>query len=95
MITPATALLDAKGEKKALPKNAVVYTIPAVIELTLNYEGKEIFSDKFPIAQFGIRYGLDPNLFSDKKEPFTATFNLTTGNVMNLAPCEVESDSAK
>lgn len=95
MITPATAPLDAKGEKKALPKNAVVYTIPAVIELTLTYEGKEIFSDKFPIAQFGIRYGLDPNLFSDKKEPFTATFNLTTGNVMNLAPCEVESDSAK
>lgn len=76
--------LDEKGQPQKLPKEAVIYKIPGQALVTLKYQGKEIYSHTFPMAQFGINFGLDPSIFTDKKAPAYVKFSPTTGAVTEL-----------
>lgn len=76
--------VDAKGEEKKIPKDAVVYKIPGTAKLTVKSDDKQLFSNVFEIAQLGIDFGLSPSLFTDKKEPSFAIFNPATGALMEL-----------
>lgn len=76
--------VDSKGEEKKLPKDAVMYNIPGVAELTLSHEGSELFQKEFMMSQFGIQFGLNPNIFTDKKEPSYAVFDPATGALKEL-----------
>lgn len=71
--------VDEKGMTLPFPKNGFAYRIPGKIELELSYDGKTLLSKQFATAQFGVTYGLNPNLFVDKKEPIYFIFDLTTG----------------
>ncbi len=80
--------LDEKGLEKKLPKGAVMYKIPGKAQVSIRYEGKEQYNGQFDIAQFGIDYGLNPVLFTDKKTPYYVKFNSTTGGIMEIGPMD-------
>lgn len=93
VITKGEIPLDEKGLEKKLPKGAVMYKIPGKAQVTLRYEGKEHCNELFDIAQFGVDYGLNPALFTDKKTPYFVKFHPSTGGIMELGP--IEQDPAK
>ena len=76
--------IDNKGNIKQMPKNAVAYAIPGKAEITLSNEGKTLFKENLPIAQFGVIFGLDPSIFTDKKNPSCATFYPQTGAIRQI-----------
>lgn len=76
--------VDSKGVEKKLPKNAVVYNLPGSAQVTLSTLGKKLYDKELQFAQFGITFGLDPNLFTDKKEPSFATFDPVTGALVEV-----------
>lgn len=78
--------LDPKGEPKKLPKDAVVYSIPATARVTFSYDGRKLVEQDRQFGQFGITFGLAPGLFTDKKEPYSATFVPETGALSRVAP---------
>lgn len=76
--------VDAKGEEKKLPKDAVIYCIPGNAELKITGMGKTFFSKAYPMSQFGMTFGLNPTIFTDKREPSFAVFDPTTGALLEL-----------
>ncbi|MCH5226799.1 MAG: DUF4831 family protein [Muribaculaceae bacterium] len=84
MTEEAEIPVDAKGEPKKLPKDAVVYCIPGAGKVTVSYLGKNLAEEEFPMSQFGMLFGLNPSIFTDKKEPSYAVFNTTTGALEEL-----------
>ena len=85
--------VNEKGETKKLPKNAVMYNIPGEANITLEYEGETICNKTLQVAQYGIQFGLDPKMFTDKKNPSYAIFYPETGAIMEIGkaqPLETE-----
>lgn len=80
----ATLPVDSKGEAKKLPKDAVAYNVPGTAVLSLSYKGKSLFSKEYEMAQFGVVFGLNPDLFSDKKDPSYAVFDSATGALKEI-----------
>lgn len=76
--------VDSKGEVKKLPKDAVAYCIPGTAEITISYQGKTLWSNELDMAQFGVVFGLNPSMFSDRKEPSFAVFDSTTGAIKEI-----------
>ena len=76
--------VDSKGEEKKMPKDAVAYCVPGSARLSLSYRGEQLASKEFDVAQFGIIFGLNPSLFTDKKDPSFAIFDPTTGAVKEI-----------
>lgn len=76
--------VDAKGEEKKLPKDAVMYCIPGFADLSLTFAGNELYKKSFAMSQFGILFGLNPSIFTDKKEPSYAVFDPATGALKEL-----------
>lgn len=77
--------VDEKGEPKRLPKDAVVYTIPATAEISISWMGQTIFTGTADLAQHGVTFGLDPKLFTDRKAPSEAVFDASTGALLRIA----------
>ncbi len=75
---------DEKGNEKKLPKGAVIYRIPGSATITISYEGDKMCSKTFDVAQFGIDFGLDPAMFTDKKRPSFVKFYPETGAIKEL-----------
>lgn len=80
--------VDSKGEEKKLPKDAVVYNIPGTAKITLSLGEKTLFDRTMEFSQFGVRFGLNPTLFSDKKGRSAARFNAATGALMDIGPAD-------
>lgn len=83
-INDAKLPVDAKGEPKKLPKNAVIYNIPGSAQVTISILGKKLYEKEIQMAQMGMTFGLDPALFTDKKEPSYAIFDPVTGALKEL-----------
>ena len=83
-INEATLPVDAKGETKKLPKNAVIYNIPGSAQVTISSLGKTLFQKEFQMSQTGMTFGLDPALFTDRKEPSFAVFDPITGALLEI-----------
>lgn len=77
--------VDAKGKEKELPKDAVIYNIPGAAKITLSHKGRELWSEETDCSQYGIRFGLQPTLFSDKKARSYAIFDTATGALEKIA----------
>lgn len=76
--------VNEKGKEKEFPKGGLAYCIPGSGVVSLSFNGNEVASQKLDIAQFGVVFGLDPNLFTDKKEPAYAIFNPFTGAIREI-----------
>ena len=87
--------VDEKGITKTLPKGAVVYTMPGKARFTFTYEGKKVAQHTFDVAQLGVEFGLDPNLFSNKKAPSYVKFYPETGAVKEIGAAEVPEPEGK
>lgn len=84
LIEEAQLPVDAKGEEKKLPKDAVMYCIPGTAELSIDFNKQNLFKKAFQMSQFGMLYGLNPSIFTDKKEPSYAIFDAATGALKEL-----------
>lgn len=76
--------VDAKGEEKKLPKDAVIYNIPGSAEISIVFAGNTLYEREMDFSQFGITFGLNPSLFSAKKERSFATFDPITGALKEI-----------
>lgn len=83
-VNDAKMPLDAKGEPKKLPKDAVVYAIPGSADVSVSFKGKSLYQKELQFAQYGMTFGLNPLLFTDKKEPSFAIFDPVTGALLDL-----------
>ena len=83
-IVEASLPLDSKGEEKKLPKDAVIYCIPGVADLTISTNNQVFSKDSYEMSQFGMLFGLNPSIFTDKKEPSYAIFDPATGALKEL-----------
>lgn len=84
ILQEGTMPVDENGEEKKLPKNAVMYNIPGKALVTLRYEGKNIAKQEFDVSQFGIDFGLNPSMFTDKKNPSYLLFYPETGAIKEI-----------
>lgn len=75
---------DDKGEVKKLPKDAVMYVLPGTAQVVLKQGKKELYNKELQFAQYGVNFGLNPILFTDRKAPSFATFNPVTGALETL-----------
>ncbi len=80
--------VDEKGIVKRVPKGALAYNIPGKVELSISYEGRNYARGEMMVAQLGVVYGLDSNLFSNKKSPANAVFSPTTGALLSIGVVE-------
>lgn len=78
--------VNEKGEVKRFPKGGLAYTLPGRAAVTVNYEGRTVGRAEVDLAQLGVTFGLDPALFTDKKNPSQAQFDRTTGALLLLGP---------
>lgn len=78
--------VNEKGEVKTFPKGGVAYCVPGTALVEINYNGTTVASQEVTLAQLGVIFGLNPALFTDKKEPYKAVFDPATGAVVELAP---------
>ena len=83
-LNQASLPVDAKGETKKLPKNAVIYNIPGSAQVTLSTLGRTLYEKEIQMAQLGMTFGLDPTLFTDKKECSFAVFDPVTGALQEI-----------
>lgn len=75
---------DSKGEEKKIPKDAVIYCVPGTALLSISIPSATLFSKEYQMSQFGMNFGLNPSIFTDKKEPSYAIFDPSTGALMEL-----------
>lgn len=76
--------LNEKGVAKTFPKGGVAYRIPGTARVSISYDGHNLASGTFEVAQYGVVFGLDPALFTDKKAPAYLRFNPLTGSIREL-----------
>lgn len=77
--------VDAKGDEKKLPKDAVIYNIPGAARISLSTRGNTLWENEVECSQYGVQFGLQPSLFSDKKSRSYAIFNPTNGALVKIA----------
>lgn len=77
--------VDDKGDEKKVPRDAVIYNIPGAATVSLSYGGKTLWSGDLECSQYGIQFGLQPTLFSDRKARSYAVFDPATGALVKIA----------
>ena len=81
--------VNDKGEEKKMPKDAVVYTIPGTAMVKISTMTETLYQQEMEFSQFGINFGLNPAIFSSKKEPSYAVFDPATGAILDVGRVEV------
>ena len=76
--------VNEKGVQKTFPKGGVAYRIPGSAWVSVKFDGKTLTEKEFDVAQYGVVFGLDPDLFTNKREPAYLHFNPLTGGVREL-----------
>ncbi len=76
--------LSDKGTPKTFPKGGVAYNIPGKIAVKIEFDGETLCDSTILSAQHGVVFGIDPKLFSDKKEPAYLLFDPSTGAIKEL-----------
>lgn len=90
-ITPLTQgklPVNEKGVEKSFPKGGVAYRIPGTAEVKLQIGDKVLVDKEFDVAQYGVVFGLDPSVFTNKKAPSYLHFNPLTGAIRELGVVE-------
>ena len=75
---------DEMGEERKMPKDAVVYVVPGVAKIEVSANDSSFFNQEMEFSQFGVKFGLNPLLFSDRKERSFARFNPVTGALVEI-----------
>ncbi len=78
--------VNEKGEEKRFPKEGLAYRIPGKANVKVSYDGRQMLDKDIDVAQYGVVFGLDPALFTDKKSPSFVTFSPLTGAITEIGP---------
>lgn len=78
--------LTDKGETKRFPKGGFAYNIPGDATVDISFDGRTIASVPVQLAQLGVTFGIDPDVFTDKKAPSLLLLDPATGAIRQLAP---------
>lgn len=84
--------INEKGEEKRLPKDAVIYNIPGEADVRISFLGEKLYDENIEFSQFGLKFGLNPSLFTSKKEPSYVIFNPTTGAIKEIGTMPAVED---
>lgn len=76
--------VNEKGETKKFPKGGIAYCIPGTAQAEITFKNRPFARLNFSFAQAGVIYGLDPSIFTDKKNPAYVIFDPTTGGIREL-----------
>ncbi len=76
--------VNADGEEKKLPKDAVMYMIPGTALISITLDGTTLWSGNCELAQYGVPFGLQPSLFSDRRSRSFAVFDTATGALKEI-----------
>lgn len=82
VVTRGEMPVNEKGQELTFPKNGIPYTIPGEVMASVSYDGKRFASEKLPLSQLGVVYGLAPNSFTDKKAPIYIIYDPSTGAIL-------------
>ncbi|MDE6487057.1 MAG: DUF4831 family protein [Muribaculaceae bacterium] len=82
----ATLPLTDKGEPKRFPKGGFAYNIPGEATVEIVYDGEIVASVPVQLSQLGVTFGIDPDVFTDKKAPSMLQLDQATGAIRLLAP---------
>lgn len=77
---------NEKGEVKTFPRGGVAYRIPGRAKIEVRCDNNTVASRTLDVAQLGVVFGLNPALFTDKREPAMVVFDPATGSVVELGP---------
>lgn len=80
--------VNDKGEAKKFPKGGLAYRVPGAATVTAEFDGRRLASADIDVAQYGVVFGLEPGMFSDKKAPAYAVFNPASGALIELGTNE-------
>lgn len=80
--------VNEKGEEKKFPKGGLAYRVPGKADVTVSYDGDTMARRNIDVAQYGVVFGLDPGIFTDKKAPAYVIFNPTTGAITEIGVTE-------
>ena len=86
LVTPEENLRDqiaARFSRQKKKGNGILYNIPGKGNVTVSYNGKEVFKGELPVTQFGYTETLVDGLF-DKKINTRVIFNPNTGGVVKI-----------
>lgn len=81
--------VDERGQTKTFPRGGLAYRIPGRALVIVRYGGNEVARATVDVAQYGAVFGLDPKLFTDRREPSKAIFDPATGALVELAPANI------
>ena len=91
-VVTAELPVNEKGVTKTFPKDGLAYRIPGQATVTVSYDGRTLASlEMTEVAQYGVVFGLDPGMFTDKKAPSYLLFNPLTGGVRELGVIQNET----
>lgn len=76
--------VNEKGLVKQFPKGGVAYRIPGKAKADISFGGRKMASITADMAQYGVVFGLDPSIFTDKKAPAYLIFDPSTGAIKEL-----------
>ncbi len=76
--------VNEKGVVKTFPKGGVAYCIPGAMNAVVTFGGKTIVKESIEVAQYGVVFGLEPSLFTNKKETSYLHYNPLTGAILEL-----------
>lgn len=74
------------GAPKTFPKGGVAYNIPGRAVVRVRHAGKIVAEKEISLTQAGSVFGIDPKLFTDKKEPSKVLFDPVTGGIVEIGP---------
>lgn len=83
-IREASLPVNEKGVEKSFPRGGVAYRIPGSAEMTVTFDGKTYAEAEYAVAQYGVVFGVDPSLFTDKKAPSYLDFDALSGAILEL-----------
>ncbi len=84
--------VNEKGEEKTFPKGGLAYRVPGAADVIVSYDGQQRFKQNFEVAQYGVVFGLNPALFSDKKAPAFVKFSPLTGGILETGTVAPAAD---
>ena len=75
------SLLDEQSKAPALSQ--LYYNLPGSAQVVMEYKGKELVNEQYPIAQLGVAIPFSKQLFTGKSLP-VIRLNPTTGNILSI-----------
>lgn len=75
---------EKTGLAKTFPKGGIAYRIPGKATVNVEYNGKDIFQSIFNVAQYGVVFGIDPTMITDRKVSAYIIFDPLTGAIKEI-----------